>query len=176
MIDIGWVKTPRTLLSGSLWKTDEPFDTRSAYIDLTLMASFAEDNFTPKHSRKNYKILPGQLVISYDSLSKRWKWDRKTVIRYLKWIEGQGLISRKTYTWGTILTIEKYGENDNQGTTKGTTLGTTIGTAPRTSTGTTLGTTIGTRYKKDKNIKNNENKKNKESAKRRLNLWEGDPE
>lgn len=135
----GWIKIDRSLAESDVWKAREPFDIRSAWVDLLLMANFAPHDFISKG--RTVHLEPGQLITSETILANRWRWSRGKVHRALKQLSEQGMILVNGTALGTTLTIVKW--DFFQGSR----------TALRASDGTTDGTTDGALYKNVKNDK-----------------------
>lgn len=102
----GWVALHRKLWESDIWKSHKPFDERSAWIDLLLMAEF-EDRAKAKR---------GQILTSYGELANRWHWGKSKVYRFLHYLETENCIeisrpesgTANGTANGTVLTIEKY--------------------------------------------------------------------
>lgn len=125
---MGYLSIDRKLFSHWIWKTNEPFDKRSAWIDLIQMATYTE------HKGQNYKgeftvIKRGEIHTSMLYLSKRWKWDRRKVKRFLDGMAVDGMLSFHSTTngttGGTIITLENYTKYQGERTTDGMYQGTT---------------------------------------------------
>lgn len=164
----GWVKTERALLDTAIWNNGEPFDERSAYIDIQLRANYEEKIFRPRKSTEVITIKPGELFTSVGMLSERWKWSENKVRRYLKMLKKVGLADFKRHPYGTLITlasIEVEGDGRHPH-------GTPDGRSGGTPDGTPDGRADGTRLKKDKNSKESKEKK---KAAPDFGLW-GNPE
>ena len=113
MAQQGWVKIHRKLRECYLWKDKEPFDKRSAWIDLLLSTNHA-DNKTIINNKVE-TILRGTFITSEVKLSERWKWDRGKVRRFLKLLESDNMI-KKVATARLYITIEiiNYDEYQNK--------------------------------------------------------------
>ena len=117
--DKGWVKLHRKIYDNEIWKSREPFDIRSAWIDLILMA-----NHEPKtvvYGKSIIKIGRGQLHTSINHLAKRWKWSPTKVRRALKLFSDIGMVQVNGTPNGTTLTLVKYGVYQDQRRTYDTT-------------------------------------------------------
>lgn len=166
----GWVKTERALLDTAIWNNDEPFDERSAYIDILLRANYEEKTFRPKNSAEVVVIKPGELFTSIGMLGARWRWSENKVRRYLKMLKKLGYADFKRHPRGTLISLENIEIEDDERHPRGTHDETPSGRP----SGSPSGTPRGTRLKKDKNSK--EHLESKKRAKRGFNPWEGDPE
>lgn len=102
----GWVALHRKLWESDIWKSRKPFDERSAWIDLLLMAEFEDRD----------KAKRGQILTSYGELANRWHWGKSKVYRFLHHLENEKCIeisrsesgTANGTANGTVLTIEKY--------------------------------------------------------------------
>ncbi len=81
----GWIKLFRQMQSHPLW-TDHKFSPGQAWVDLLLFASHKTHNVPL--SDKVINVERGQVLTSQVKLARRWKWDRKTVARFLRGLEG----------------------------------------------------------------------------------------
>ena len=89
-----------------IWLDKEPFDKRSAWIDLLLTA-----NHSDKKIHFNGEIITverGQILTSIRKLSAKWKWSYDKVLRFLRLIESDGMISKDSDNFRTLITIENY--------------------------------------------------------------------
>ena len=136
----GWIKIDRSLSENDIWKSTDPFDIRSAWIDLLLMANFQAHDFVSKG--RTVHLEPGQLITSESILAARWHWSRGKVHRALKQLSGQGMIQVDGTALGTTVTIVKWAFYQGARTASGTADGTADGTAG------------GALYKNVKNVKN----------------------
>lgn len=150
---MGWIKLDRSILNSSLWDQDEPFDCRSAYIDLLLNACFVDSDIPTKNGV--VRVKKGQYLTTIVFLSKRWKWSRNKVYRFLKSLDGTLLGTRDGTPDGTqnrtLITLMEYGFSAGDETRDGTPLGTPLGTRD------------GTLYKNNKNKEENKKELNSNS-------------
>jgi len=162
-MSIGWIKVDRSIMDNTLWKSTSPFDVRSAWIDLLLMANFTDGEM---HSRgRVQKIKRGQLHTSVIELANRWRWSRNKVRRYLSLLEAEGMITQNGAPNGTTLTLVKYEVYQGWGQTDETPNETpnesSNGTTDESTDGTPNESSNGTRYKKDKKGKEELRRENK---------------
>lgn len=133
----GWVKMHRkTMENEILWKTSEPFDRRSAWMHLIMMA-----NHEDKEIRIDNKIIivhRGQHYTSLCKLAEKWHWSRNKVDRFLVLLTEAGMIQADRTPRGTLLTIVNYGvyqdSRDSLEATIETTVEATIGTLSKQPT------------------------------------------
>lgn len=105
----GWIKLHRRITENNLWLS-EKFTKAQAWIDLILMANHKDAEVTVDY--KKVKIKRGQLMTSQSKLAKRWKWNRRTVNRFLSWLEAGTNVALEVHNafehGFTIVTIQKY--------------------------------------------------------------------
>lgn len=119
-MDNTFFKVYRSLLDDPLWLS-EPFTYGQAWVDLIGRANFADkDNF---YRGRYQQIKRGQIATSQQELADRWKWSRHKVNTFLRNIECAGMVTTKSTTFGTTITIEKYAFYQDIRTSKGTTKG-----------------------------------------------------
>lgn len=141
----GWVKLHRQITDSYIWATTEPFDRRSAWVDLILMANHEERSFMLRNGKEQI-VKEGQLWTSTVHLAERWHWSRNRVNRYLHLLSEQGMCTVSGQQYGTLLTLIKYSDFQYGRTPDGTANGTTDGTSD--------GTTDGTRTRINKELYN----------------------
>ena len=79
----GWIKLHRQIMDNDLWNMPEPFDRRSAWIDLLMLMNH-EPRAVPLRNGNIIYLEAGQHFTSMDTLAARWHWSRGKVIRYMK--------------------------------------------------------------------------------------------
>lgn len=109
----GWIKIHRDLTGHWLWN-DEKFTKGQAWIDLILNANHSDNKTLIKGQL--VEIKRGEQIRSQVTLSELWKWDRKTVRRFLKVLENDKMITQHSTHLTTVITICNY--NEYQETTK----------------------------------------------------------
>ena len=154
--DKGYIPLWRDIKDHWLWQKDEPFDRRSAWIDLILSVNYEE-----KKIRINNKIItirPGQIWTSYKKLAEKWGWSRARVYRYTELLKSDGMIYVDATPNGTLLTLVNYGDFALRRNTYDTTDDTTDNTTLNTTGDTTDDTQL------NKGNKGNKDKEGKEKA------------
>lgn len=131
MANKGWICLHRSLQDSSIWVNNEPFDRRSAWIDLLLSANHEDREIMfDSHVRV---VKRGQFLTSVIKLSERWKWSKKKTLKYLRLLEEAQMISKKSDNRATLVTLLNYSkyqgllpmggtQQDLQGKHSGTTL------------------------------------------------------
>lgn len=105
---LGYIKLYRSLQNHWLWENDEPFDRRSAWIDLLLMVNHKEDKICIKGSL--VPVRPGQRWTSYHQLAEKWHWSVNKVKRYIKLLKSDGMVLSDETNNGTLITIVNWGK------------------------------------------------------------------
>lgn len=108
MTNKGYVSIHRKIRDNEIWTEESPFDRRSAWIDLIMMANIENK---PVVYRGNQIIVKrGQVYTSIRKLSSRWFWGKDRVNRYINLLVELGMVERTTLPYATVLTIVKYSD------------------------------------------------------------------
>ncbi len=81
----GWVSLYRKIQEHWIWKSKEPFDKRSAWIDLLLMVNHKDEEI--EMDSTIIKIEAGQRITSLEKLAGKWRWSRHKVSNFLNQLE-----------------------------------------------------------------------------------------
>ena len=156
----GWICLHRSIQDSSIWDNDEPFDRRSAWIDLLLMANHEDREIMfDSHVRT---VKRGQMITSIRKLSEKWSWSEKRTLKYLRLLEEAEMISKNSDNRATLLTVLNYAKYQDLltfGGTQGWVQGKHSGNTPdhtpdHTEVGTPIPqTTMINNYNNDNNIK-----------------------
>lgn len=107
----GWIKISREIANHWLW---QDADRLKWWLDLLFLAAWEDKQVL--HDSHVFVLRRGQIIASISFLSERWGKSRPTIIKFLRLLEGEGMIKRSTvYRQTSILTIcnyEKYQCND----------------------------------------------------------------
>lgn len=105
----GWIKLHRKILDCGIWISDdnEPFDRRSAWVDLLLLANHRDKQII--FDGKAMTVSRGQYVTSVRKLASRWMWGNQKTLKYLRLLEELGMITKNSDSRRTLLTIVNYG-------------------------------------------------------------------
>ncbi len=87
----GWICLYRQIVDNWLWKSNEPFDKRSAWIDLLLMVNHKTEKV--QFNGKTIEVERGERITSIDKLALRWKWSRHKVSNFLNFLEKERYVS-----------------------------------------------------------------------------------
>lgn len=105
----GWLKLHRKILDCWIWNTGEPYDRRSAWVELLLLANYAENKIL--FNGQFITIPAGSFITSEAKLATRWGWSRKKVDGYLTALaraNSIALVKSKKCTMISIVNWEKY--------------------------------------------------------------------
>lgn len=149
----GWIKLNRKIFENWIWSDSEPFDKRSAWVDLLLLANHKDQKIL--HNGTETELKRGDVNRSLLQLSRRWGWSRGKTRRFIDALESAKMVSRNSTTDGTTLTIVNYSLYQDGRPTNETRVGTTDGTR--------VGTTVSQPadiYKNNKKLKEKKERKN----------------
>ena len=118
----GWISIHRKIQEHAIWDSSEPFDKRSAWIDLILLANHEDRKIL--HGLKVEEVKRGSKITSLRKLSTRWKWSINKVKRFLELLQELDMISYKSDSKKTTYTIVKYNVYQNEDISKRNTNGT----------------------------------------------------
>lgn len=108
----GWIKLHRQIQECFLWRIKEPFDKRSAWIDLLLLMEHQNKNLMI--DGKIETIKRGSYMLSIEKLCDRWMWSRNKVKRYLDVLEREHMIVTRRTNKGTLVIVVNYCVYQNQ--------------------------------------------------------------
>lgn len=108
----GWIKLHRQIQNHWLWLSEKPFDKRSAWIDILLLANHDDNKILLGNELVTIKR--GEHITSEPILADRWGWSRTKVRNFLNLLEKDGmLVNQKEGKKRTRLKVLSY--NDYQG-------------------------------------------------------------
>ena len=102
----GWIKIYRQIRNSWIWKDKEPFDKRSAWIDLLLSVNHQSKKIPFENDF--IEIEKGQTLTSIKQLSERWGWSRHKVSDFLNQLEQDTMIVQVRDTRKTLVSIVNY--------------------------------------------------------------------
>ena len=105
MVD-GWILLHRKLQECEIWNNAQPFDMRSAWVDLLLLANHRDVEIVFDY--KPMIIKRGQYLTSVRKLSARWSWSKNRTLKYLRLLESLNMITRESDKQRTLVTVVKY--------------------------------------------------------------------
>jgi hypothetical protein len=99
----GWIRLPRVIQRKSFWKSNRPYDTRSAFIYLLLTAAHEKHDI---NFDNDYMIVDeGEIITSLKQLAQEWGWSLGKVTKYLQGLSKAGEIQFKSTTKMTRIKI-----------------------------------------------------------------------
>lgn len=104
----GWISLYRQIKESWIWKDKEPFDKRSAWIDLLLTVNYKNKKIPFENGF--LEIEKGQTLTSIKQLSEKWKWSRHKVSDFLDRLEQDTMIVQVRDTRKTLISIVNYGK------------------------------------------------------------------
>lgn len=107
-----WIKLYRSIFDNDLWLAEEPFDRRSAWIDLILLANHKDGHFINSKGVL-IKVPRGSHFTSTRVLADRWHWSRGKVDRYLRLLCETQSVTLTVTASGTLISLVNY--DDYQG-------------------------------------------------------------
>jgi hypothetical protein len=103
---IGWIKIHRSLTEHWIYNEKRKFSKLEAWIDLLITANYEDKKVLIKG--KLYEVKRGESVLSLDSWSKRWNWDKSSVRRFFDLLQKDSMIELISDNITTHITICKY--------------------------------------------------------------------
>jgi len=87
----GWIKLHRQIMDSKFYKEQRKFSKNEAWIDI-LLRTYHEDTIENKKGVDIF-IPRGSFPVSIYQLSKAWKWDKKTVSSFIKYLVQENMIT-----------------------------------------------------------------------------------
>jgi DnaD/phage-associated family protein len=111
----GWISIHRKIREHWIWQ-EKPFDKRSAWIDLLLMANFKDNQFLL--GNELVEVERGSFITSEYKLMDKWGWSKTKVRNFLKLLENEKMIVKSSDKKKTTITIVNYNDYQVLETTK----------------------------------------------------------
>ncbi|WP_392435336.1 DnaD domain protein [Finegoldia magna] len=108
----GWISIHRKIQQSDIWLDKEPFDKRSAWIDLIMMANHEDKQIL--FNGKFMEVKRGEKITSLKQLSDRWRWSTGKVKRFLNLLESGSMIELKTKRRYTSYKVVNYNVYQNE--------------------------------------------------------------
>jgi DNA replication protein DnaD len=124
---LGWIKLHRSIQENEFYFS-ERFTKTQAWIDLLLLANHKPATIFIRGVEVHLER--GELAYSQKSLSRRWKWNERTVNKFLRALESRQMIQRRSSNVTTIISLKNYsiyqgfdaeGDREPEGSTPQTT-------------------------------------------------------
>ena len=104
----GWISLHRKIQENPIWTINQPFDYRSAWIDLLMLANHEDKEVVFDY--KPIMVKRGQILTSVRKLGERWKWGKERTLKYFRLLEQLEMVTKDSTNRRTLLTIENYGK------------------------------------------------------------------
>lgn len=114
----GWVSIHRKIWECDIWLDDEPFDKRSAWIDMLLKANHETKSIVIGNQRVT--VEKGSFVTSQSKLAARWHWGIGRTRRYLDLLQECGMITWTAERKWTVIKVLKYEVYQSENVLSGT--------------------------------------------------------
>ena len=111
----GWISIHRSLQSHWLW-ADKPFSKGQAWIDILLLANHQDNKFLL--GNELVEVKQGSFITSEVKLMERWGWSKSKVRSFLKLLESDEMLIKKSDTKKTTLTVVNYSHYQDKETTE----------------------------------------------------------
>ena len=102
----GWIKLHRSITNHWLYTEKRVFSKFEAWNDILLTVNYTDAKTIIKGSL--YEVKRGQSILSLESWSKRWNWDKSKVKRFLNTLQLDEMVVIKSDTVTTRLTVCNY--------------------------------------------------------------------
>jgi hypothetical protein len=102
----GWIKLHRKVKGHWLFTEKRTFTKFEAWIDLLLEVNHKDNKFML--GNELVEVKRGQTITSIRQLCDRWNWSNSKVIKFLKMLESDEMLSVKSDTKKTVITIGNY--------------------------------------------------------------------
>ena len=105
-MSIGWISLHRKIRKHWLYEEKRVFSKFEAWLDLLMMANHQDNKFLL--GNKLVEVKRGSMITSLRKLCEKWKWSNTKVKTFLEILKTDEMISYKSDTKKTVLTIENY--------------------------------------------------------------------
>jgi len=109
----GWIKLHRQIREHNLYKQKRRFSQFEAWIDLLLRANHKKTKILMDYQTET--VGPGEFITSEVQLGKDWRWDRKTVRKFLAMLEDEKMIVKTGKPKWTHISITNWSSYQSNG-------------------------------------------------------------
>ena len=106
MADKGWIALHRSIRDHWLYQEKRVFSKYEAWLDILMDANHQRNKIV--FDGQLFEVERGQRVTSIRQLCERWSWSNSKVNRFLKMLEDDGMIIKKSDSKKTVITIANY--------------------------------------------------------------------
>ena len=114
----GWISIYRKIQDSWLWE-DKPFSKGQAWVDLLLSVNHKDNKIM--FDGKLINVKRGEFITSIRKLCEKWGWSNTKVRRFLDVLQSDRMVSYKSDTRKTIVSIVNYSDYQDQNITKNVT-------------------------------------------------------
>lgn len=104
MANIGYIPLSRRFFEHELWLEPRVFSRAEAFADLLRRVRFEANTSTILVGAQSIDLHRGEVAVSLRYLASQWQWSKNKVDKFLKYLEKQGMIEKRTAI-GTSQTI-----------------------------------------------------------------------
>jgi len=104
----GFTRVPNSIFESKLWLAGVVHNRLSALIDLMGMAQFEDTTF--EGDNETIEIKKGSAVVSQTVLCERWKWTRKQVYRFFRYLEQHHNVTISKHGLDTVIFFPHLGD------------------------------------------------------------------
>ena len=101
----GWIPVHRQLQDHWLWK-EKPFSKGQAWIDMLMLANHDDKKFLL--GNELVEVKSGSFITSELKLMERWGWSKEKTRNFLKLLQQDGMITKKSDRKKTTIIVENY--------------------------------------------------------------------
>jgi len=111
----GWIKLHRCIVSHWIY-SEKPFTKFQAWVDILMMANHEDKKILL--GNKLIEVKRGSFITSEAKLMDRWGWSKSKLRSFLKLLQNDGMIIKKTDHKKTTITVVNYSDYQDKETTK----------------------------------------------------------
>lgn len=115
MASKGWISVHREIQDHWVWE-EKPFSKGQAWLDLLMMANHKDNKFV--FNGELIEVARGAFITSELKLMERWGWSKSKVRNFLKMLENDSMITKKSDNRKTTLNIVNYSVYQDSETTE----------------------------------------------------------
>lgn len=112
----GWIKIHRSIQDHWIYKEKRIFSKYEAWLDMIMMANHKANKFLL--GNELIEVSRGQFITSELKLMDKWGWSKTKLRNFIKTLEKDGMISKKSDKKKTTITIVNYSDWQSQETTE----------------------------------------------------------
>ncbi|MDI6804875.1 MAG: hypothetical protein QME58_13730 [Bacteroidota bacterium] len=101
----GWISVHRKITENEFYFC-ERFTKMAAFLDLLILAAHKPNIFFIRGVE--IRLKRGELCYSIRTLCKRWKWNERTIIKFLNTLQNRQMIQHRKTNVTTIISINNY--------------------------------------------------------------------